>query len=115
MDRKDIDKLIARNILLEAALVQSHHTISFMHGCLTEDRYEYAYPKQTTKQLKAISDLVEIPEGCPHSMHRPDCDSCIANAKLAEKMAWANQVMGGRSKFERVSRQISVDKQPNPR
>lgn len=63
-------------IVLEAALVQSHHTISFLHGCLTSPEYEYNYPEQTINRLSEIEKLVKIPDGCYHSVQKPDCPEC---------------------------------------
>jgi hypothetical protein len=64
----------ARTVLLERELDQAAHTISFLHGCLTDDRYQYAYPEQTALHLKRIRALV--PEGrlCVHSCMTDGCD-----------------------------------------
>lgn len=69
----------ARIILLEAALVQSHHTISFLYGCLeSPEWHKHAYPEQTLDRIKHIESLVTIPEGCYHSLRKGDCPACAA-------------------------------------
>lgn len=68
----------ARIVLLEDALIQSHHTIEFLHECLTSDGFSYDYPEQTVSRMAAIKALVDIPKGCHHSKHSFDCDECRA-------------------------------------
>lgn len=87
----------AKIVLLEDVLIQSYHTISFMHNCLTDfetipclnsasgitpdstanGAYVYTYPEQTIEQLTKIKNLVKIPEGCLHSRRKADCPSCV--------------------------------------
>jgi hypothetical protein len=79
---KNMTREEARIFLLEKALIQSHHTIKFLHGCLIDPiGHKYAYPDQTMDRLKAIEELVTIPSGCCHSMTKPECPSCIESVR----------------------------------
>ena len=83
----------ARIFILEQALIQSYHTISFMHGCLTSDGYKYAYPDQTIDRLNAIEKLVDITYGCPHSARKMDCDECRKAIERNRKFHEAQEVL----------------------
>lgn len=65
-----------REVLLEDALIQSVHTIEFLHGCLTDDHYSYQYPEHTKQHLDYVKKLVPIPPLCYHSMTVEGCPSC---------------------------------------
>lgn len=69
----------ARIVLLEDALNQAVHTIEFMHGCLTDDRFEYAYPQMTAERVAAIRALVPERPGCVHGRHVEGCEACEAH------------------------------------
>ena len=80
----------AKIALLEDALIQSYHTISFMHHCLTDCKnppangaYVYTYPEQTIEQLTKIQNLVKIPKGCIHGRRNADCPNCVDSDRLA--------------------------------
>lgn len=84
----------ARIVLLEAALIQSAHTIEFMHGCLTDDSYHYSYPDQTEQRLEAIRKLVAIPESCFHSRMQPEtCERCARSLERRSLRIEAEAVM----------------------
>lgn len=85
----------ARTVLLERELDQAAHTISFLHGCLTDDGYQYAYPEQTARHLERIRALV--PEGrlCVHSVMTEGCAACVAGARRRALWAEAESVVSG--------------------
>jgi len=88
----------ARIFLLEEALIQSRHTIHFLHMCLTPGAgYSYGYPEQTLQRLEAIDALVTIPKGCYHSGPRPgrECASCEETLNRHIKRTEANEVLHG--------------------
>ena len=66
----------AKIVILEDALIQAHHTVSFLHGCLTNEKFRYYHPEQTYRSLHAWSQIVSIPEVCVHSVYKEDCKSC---------------------------------------
>jgi len=70
-----------RIMLLEDALLQAQHTISFMHGCLTEPKhYKYAYPELTEQRFEEFRKLYNEDDRkpCYHSMIKNDCPSCVS-------------------------------------
>ena len=78
---------------LEDALHQAQRTISFMHGCLTDPKYRYAYPEQTLKLLEEFHKLAPAPRGCFHSI-RPrntDCPDCRDSLDRAIKKRERNE------------------------
>jgi len=79
----------ARIVLLEAAMIQSYHTISFLHGCLTSPGFSYDYPEQTSERLKRITDLVKIPKSCFHSRKHEGCEACVASIDRQQKVSQA--------------------------
>lgn len=91
----------ARIVLLEKELTQAHHTISFLHGCLTypssEHRsggYSYGYPEQTLSHLSDIEKLVNPDHGmCMHSIHQDDCEHCQNRLERWRKEAEALRVL----------------------
>ena len=105
----------AKIILLENALIEAHHTISFLHGCLTQPSepipakppykagehgfrgYSYEYPEQTLRELDRIAALVEIPVGCHHSYYAPDrgiaCNNCVDSRDRHRKLVEAKGVL----------------------
>lgn len=86
----------ARIFLLEEALIQSRHTIYFLHMCLTPGSgYSYTYPEQTLQQLAAIDALVDIPKGCAHGGPRPgrECAACEDTLNRHIKRIEANEVL----------------------
>ena len=86
----------ARLILMEDALVQSYHTISFLHGCLTSPGFSYDYPEQTLQRLKRITDLVGIPKTCFHSRKHDECESCRESVERRSKVSQAQSVLAGK-------------------
>ena len=81
-----MNKLQARIVILEDALIQAQHTVEFLHGCLTDDHYRYEYPEQTVRRLREWAILVPAPEGCAHSVHKSDCESCVAHVAYQARM-----------------------------
>ena len=65
----------ARLFFVEHELIQAHHTISFLRDCI-DGLAQYTYPEMTERHLRDIESLVELPEGCGHSMFRADCAAC---------------------------------------
>lgn len=90
----------AKIIILEEELIQSYHTIYFLHGCLvdTEDKdpegHRYDYPIQTLKHLDDIKNIVDIPKGCCHSYINENCESCKKNHERRIKLFSARCVLG---------------------
>jgi hypothetical protein len=85
----------AEIVLLKHALQEAQHCVSFLHGCLTNPIYKYAYPEQTTKHLEEWAELAPI-EGssCHHSMLKDDCPSCISGRKRHLEHLEALKVLG---------------------
>lgn len=83
----------ARIVLLEDALIQACHTVSFLHGCLTSDRFKYSYPEQTAAHLQEWKALVTIPSGCHHSRFHENCEACKDHAKRRAALEEANKVL----------------------
>ena len=101
----------AKIVLLEDVLIQSYHTISFLHNCLTDcetipclnsasgitpdstanGAYVYTYPEQTIEQLTKIKNLVKIPEGCLHSPSCVDADRQAALLYEAKEILPSNE------------------------
>ncbi len=89
------DDKMTRITLLEDALEQAQHTVSFLHGCLTDPTYSYAYPDQTLRHLKEWAELVPVSEGCFHSRMRPeDCESCRQHIAKMKRLAEAYDTLG---------------------
>ncbi len=86
----------ARIILLEDALRQSHHTISFLYGCLeSPDTHKHAHPDQTRDRLKAIEELTPMErESCYHSFDKPGCVACEERKVWRRRHHEARQVLG---------------------
>lgn len=86
----------ARIFLLEEALIQSRHTIYFLHMCLTPGAgYSYGYPEQTLQRLAAIDALVEIPKGCAHSRTVENCEGCTDRNNRFMKRHEAKEALHG--------------------
>ena len=85
----------ARIFLLECALMQAQHTISFMHGCLTNpEMYKYTYPDQTVDRLKWFETLAKPDEGCFHSSGaEPGCMECQKATEKRRKYREAMAVL----------------------
>ncbi len=91
----------AEAILLRHALQEAQHIIKFLHGCLTNPMYKYAYPEQTLENLKEFEKLAPI-EGssCHHSMTVDDCPSCISGSKMYKERKEALKVLGMSDSWE---------------
>lgn len=69
-----------RMFLLEEQLERAYNSIQFLHDCLTQPNFEYAYPDMTLSELDKIKDLIPNlidRDWCVHSVIRKDCRSCI--------------------------------------
>lgn len=76
---------------LEDALQQARNVIEFLHGCLTDERFKYAYPEQTEDYLNELKKLIEPRLYCFHSVHQADCESCQEHLHWLEMRAgWAD-------------------------
>jgi hypothetical protein len=75
-----------RILELELALQQSRHTIRFLHGCLTEPNFSYAYPEQTFQQLEKIEKLCPPQKLCVHSGFNEDCESCVERVETMKRL-----------------------------
>lgn len=96
---KTLEHAKARIILLEAAVDQSISTISFLHGCLTDDAvYRYGYPEQTIDRLKYLETLVKPSVGCVHSMTKQDCEQCQERLKSWKLADWAEKTLNEKAK-----------------
>jgi hypothetical protein len=84
----------ARIVVLEDALEQAQNTVSFMHGCLTDPVYTYAYPDQTQHHLAEWAALVPVEPYCVHSRHHSDCESCQRHVAKMERLAEARRILG---------------------
>jgi hypothetical protein len=93
--KRKMTKEEAEIVLLKHALQEAQHCVGFLHGCLTDSNYKYAYPEHTIKNLKEWSKLSPISElVCYHSMMADDCPSCISNKKRHLEHLEALKVLG---------------------
>lgn len=84
----------AKIVLLQHALQDAQHLVSFLHGCLTLPNYKYAYPESTARRLEEWGKLAPIDgTGCHHSMTKPDCPSCVAGQKMRQEHMEALKVL----------------------
>lgn len=83
-----------RIFLLEDAVHQAIHTIEFLHGCLTDPIFQYAYPEQTLNHLEQLRELAPPPELCVHSFHKEGCASCESHQKHFQRKAEIEQRKG---------------------
>ncbi len=81
----------ARIVILEDALIRSYHQLSFLHNCLTDEKFVYDYPEQLFRQLRAISDIIEIPPSCVHSSFERSCESCQESRVAYERLMRAKK------------------------
>ncbi len=72
---------------LEAALQLAQSTVEFLHGCLSDDSYLYAYPLQTLRHLEEWAKLAPRPESCFHSVTTQGCSSCADRNRRFELAA----------------------------
>lgn len=84
----------AEIVLLKDALVQAQHTVGFLHGCLTDPTYSYAYPEQTERRLAQWHELAPMPEHvCVHSNYHESCASCVEREVHRAEVGQAHQVL----------------------
>ena len=83
----------ARIVLLEDALVDAQHLVEFLHGCLMDTNYSYAYPQHTQERLDEWRALAKPLRGCPHSFHRADCPACREHAAWLKRHHEARRVL----------------------
>lgn len=92
----------ARILILEDALIQSYHTIDFLHNCLVNPSdptktgfrgYSYEYPEQTISRLENIEKIVKIPIGCYHSRFEASCQSCVNALESRRQLNEAKKVL----------------------
>lgn len=108
----------AKAILLESALGAALHTIEFLHGCLTSDGYKYAYPDQTVQRIDdikttlAVTAILPETQGCPHSMHRTDCEACVTSMERHRLIRQADAVLRG--SYDVESAQVQADERAAP-
>jgi hypothetical protein len=92
--RDNKERLDARILLLESALHQAQNLVEFLHGCLTDPKYQYAFPDQTAYDLAEWGKLAPRPDFlCVHSRHDPECTSCQEHVNRMTAMAKANSVL----------------------
>jgi hypothetical protein len=77
----------ARIMDLEDAVHESISTIEFLHGCLTNPVFEYAYPEQTAQVLERLRALAPPLPMCVHSRMTRDCPACAARLDRYERRA----------------------------
>lgn len=66
-------------------LEQNLNTIEFLHGCLTDPTYKYAYPWMTVERIERLRKIVGKRNYCLHSAPtEPGCRGCIDAAKRRE-------------------------------
>jgi hypothetical protein len=83
----------ARAVLLEDALRQAQSTVEFLHGCLTQPGYEYAYPEMTERRLQEWSELAPRTEPCVHSRTEEGCESCADRDRRFQQIAEARAAL----------------------
>jgi hypothetical protein len=92
----------AYTALLENELRQARETIRFMHGCLTNDKYKYAYPEMTDEQIASITRLVPDDDiWCVHSIYKVDCQGCQQHIRRMTKRHEAKKVYFGEEDNDR--------------
>lgn len=81
----------ARIVLLEDALEQALSMVGFLHGCLTDPVFSYAYPEQTTALIEELRALAPERRVCVHSMTVAGCPGCTARV---ERFARRSRAVG---------------------
>ena len=78
---------VTREQQLEAELYQAIDTVEFLHGCLTDPVFCYAYPEMTLSRLEKWRALLpERPEFCLHSCYDNNCESCKFGAEMRRRL-----------------------------
>ena len=62
-------------------LEQALNKIEFLHGCLTDPTYKYAYPEMTLEHIERLQKIVGPRYYCVHSNIQPDCPGCQEGIK----------------------------------
>jgi hypothetical protein len=94
--RAQLALLQAREFLLAEALHQAQQTVQFLHGCLTDPKYKYAYPEQTEQRLEEWAALAPLPATCHHSFTKAGCESCAdRNERGTKRLAALAALQGG--------------------
>ena len=57
-------------------LEQALNKIEFLHGCLTDSTYKYAYPRMTLEHIDRLRKIVGPRHYCIHSFRDPNCERC---------------------------------------
>jgi hypothetical protein len=84
----------ARIFLLEDELDHARQTILFMHGCLTDDTYQYRYPEHTERRLQKIATLIGPNQpGCLHSFYQDGCEECEQRTDHMRKLNEAKDTL----------------------
>lgn len=85
----------AKIIVLEHALEKARNSLSFLHGCLTNPIYKYAYPEHTLEQIQSIDDLIKFDPSsyCVHSMFKADCEACQKSHAARRKLGEAKKCL----------------------
>jgi hypothetical protein len=72
--------------LLEEELRGAGSMIQFLHDCLTNERFKYAYPDMTLKLIEDIEKLAPARPWCIHSRHDPECASCQIHVEIYPRL-----------------------------
>lgn len=93
--RERLREVEARNVLLVDALEDAQNTVGFMHGCLTDPVYQYAFPEQTMASMEEWAKLAPRDEPCGHSFTAEGCPGCEARNARFKRMAEARAALSG--------------------
>lgn len=85
----------AQIVLLTDALEQAQSTVEFLHGCLTDPLFQYAYPEMTARHLERWHELAPRAPGCVHSRTYEDCPSCQHRVRRAAQLQEAQATLAG--------------------
>jgi hypothetical protein len=69
-----LDKHSKETLMLE--LSNALNKIEFLHGCLTDKTYKYAYPEMTIEHIKRLRNIIPERHYCLHSFFDKNCASC---------------------------------------
>lgn len=83
----------ARLVMLTQAVQQAQHKIEFMHGCLTAENFEYAYPEMTASFLAHLAELAPKQPMCVHSKTERGCPGCEARLEAWRLRGEAERVL----------------------
>lgn len=106
-----------RIFLLEDGLYQAQNMIEFLHGCLTDPVFKYAYPEMTDDLLVELHELAPRPPWCLHGLWQADCEDCQAFKERYHrkaKLTYNGEASNGVVRTDHLSPQRTAQSAPEP-